>query len=193
MATPKILAFSASPSRRSLNDKIVRVAVKGAADAGADVTHVSLADYDMPIFSVDLEDEIGMHENARAFKALMMEHHGFLISSPEYNGSVTGAFKNLIDWVSRTGDGNPGSAAFRGKYGAILSGSPGGFGAVRSLDHARYILARLGVQIIPENYPIDRADKKFDDDGAPIDEKFRDAVMAVGAALSRAIGLSLRA
>lgn len=183
----KILAFSGSPSRKSLNDKVVRVAMEGAVAAGAEVRHVLLADYEMPVFCVDHEDVLGMHENARAFKALMMEHDGFLISSPENNGSVTAAFKNTIDWVSRTGDGHGGRAAFTGKYAALLSASPGVFGGVRSLDHARYMLARLGVTIVPANFPISNADQMFDDDGAVVDEKGAEAMRAVGRALAEAL------
>jgi NAD(P)H-dependent FMN reductase len=182
-----ILAFSGSPSRRSLNDKVVRVAMEGAVEAGARVRHVLLADYEMPVFNVDHEDEFGMHENARAFKALMMEHRGFLISAPENNGSVTAAFKNAIDWVSRTGDGNDGMAAFRGKYAALLSASPGVFGGVRSLDHTRYMLARLGVWIIPQNFPVSSADAMFDDEGRVVDDKAAEAMRAVGRALAETL------
>ena len=184
---PTILAFSGSPSRRSLNDKVVRVAMEGAIEAGAEVRHVMLADYELPVFSVDLEDRIGMHENARAFKALMMEHDGFLISTPENNGSITAAFKNMIDWVSRTGDGHGGRAAFTGKYCGLLSASDGVFGGVRSLDHARYMLARLGVWIIPANYPVSTADKMFDQAGRVIDEKAGQAMRAVGRSLAEAL------
>jgi NAD(P)H-dependent FMN reductase len=128
-----------------------------------------------------------MHENATAFKALMMEYDGFLISTPENNGSVTAAFKNVIDWVSRTGDGNGGRAAFEGKYAAILSASPGVFGGVRSLDHTRYMLARLGVTIVPENFPVSSADKMFDAAGEIIDDDGARAMQAVGHALAEAL------
>lgn len=183
MNPPKILAFSGSPSRRSLNSRFVRVAMAGAEAAGASVTYVELADFELPIFSVDLEDRIGMHENARAFKKLMMEHGGFLIASPEYNGSVTGALKNLIDWVSRGSDGNSGHAAFHNKYGAFLSASPGAFGGVRSIDHARYLFGRLGVTVIPQMFPLGNATKVIDEDGNVEDDKIRDSAEAIGKAL----------
>jgi len=159
----------------------------GAEAAGAEVTFVHLADFELPVFSVDLEDRIGMHENARAFKKLMMEHGGFLIASPENNGSVTAALKNMVDWVSRGTDGNPGRAAFSGKFGAFLSASTGGFGGVRSLDHVRYLFGRLGVTVIPEMYPLAHAGKAIADDGSIADGKIRDSARAVGRALAGAM------
>jgi NAD(P)H-dependent FMN reductase len=187
MAKPKILAFSGSVGRTSLNANFVRAAIPGASAAGAEVRYVALADYAVPVFTKDLEAEIGMHENARAFKALMMDHHGFLISMPEYNGSVPGGFKNLIDWVSRTTDGHPGNAAFAGKFAAFLSASGGQFGAVRSLDHARYIFNRMGATVVPQHFPLNGADKLFDAEGRLTDDKVRKGAEAIGRALAEVL------
>jgi len=159
----------------------------GAMDAGAKVNFVHLADFDLPLFSAEAEADTGMPQNARRFKALMMEHDGFLISMPEYNGSVTGAFKNMIDWVSRSGDGNPGKAAFAGKTAAFLSASPGRFGGVRALDHAWYILSHMGVTVIPQNFPLGGAGEIIDGEGHIADDGIRQSAQAIGTALVKAI------
>lgn len=83
----KILAFAGSTRKGSFNHAIVNVAAEGARDAGAEVTVIDLADYQMPIFNEDDEAEFGMPEKAQAFKELLMSHDGFLIASPEYNSS----------------------------------------------------------------------------------------------------------
>ena len=97
----KILAFAGSAKKASLNKKLLAVAVAGARAAGAEVTVVDLADYPMPIMDEDLEAAEGAPEKATAFKALMIEADGFLISCPEYNSSITPLLKNVIDWASR--------------------------------------------------------------------------------------------
>ncbi|MDH3316552.1 MAG: NAD(P)H-dependent oxidoreductase, partial [Gammaproteobacteria bacterium] len=94
----RILAFAGSTRRESWNKKLIRVAVKGAKSVGAEVTLVDLADYPMPLYDGDLEQEKGIPEYGLKFKQLMKEHDGILLSCPEYNSSISGVLKNTIDW-----------------------------------------------------------------------------------------------
>jgi hypothetical protein len=73
----------------------------------------------------------------------MVEHDGFLISSPEYNSSISAVLKNAIDWVSRPVPGEPPLVAFRGKVARLMSASPGGLGGLRGLVHLRSILGNI--------------------------------------------------
>ena len=97
----KILAFAGSARKDSLNKKLLKIAAAGAQTAGADVTLVDLADFELPLFNQDLESEQGMPEKAGEFKRLMIAHDGFLIASPEYNSAFSPLLKNTIDWASR--------------------------------------------------------------------------------------------
>ncbi len=97
----KVLAFAGSSRQESFNKKLVRIAAAGAEGAGARVTVIDLADYPMSLFNQDLEAGEGMPEAARAFKQLLIEHDGFLIASPEYNGAFSPLLKNALDWASR--------------------------------------------------------------------------------------------
>src|SRR5689334_2337245 len=101
MNKPKILAFAGSTRSGSFNKKLVNVAAEAARAAGATVTVIDLRDLALPLFDQDLEDAKGLPEGAKRFKTLLREHDGMLISSPEYNSSVTGVLKNAIDWASR--------------------------------------------------------------------------------------------
>ena len=65
---PKILAFAGSARKNSYNKKLVKIAALGAENTGADVTFIDLADFQMPLFDQDFEQEQGMPDNARAFK-----------------------------------------------------------------------------------------------------------------------------
>ena len=104
---PKILAFAGSTRTDSYNKKLVKIAAAGATESGADVTVIDLQDFAMPLYDGDLEQQ-GLPPNARKLKDLMLSHQGFLISSPEYNSSISGVLKNTIDWTPRQsqGEGN---------------------------------------------------------------------------------------
>jgi NAD(P)H-dependent FMN reductase len=80
--------------------KLIEVAARFAETAGAEVTLIDLADYELPLFNEDLEAD-GVPENAARLKALFVSHDGLLIAAPEYNSSITPLLKNTIDWVSR--------------------------------------------------------------------------------------------
>ncbi|HEY9879953.1 MAG TPA: NAD(P)H-dependent oxidoreductase [Leptolyngbyaceae cyanobacterium] len=186
MATPKLLAFAGSLRRDSLNKKLIKVAAEGAKNAGAEITYIDLKDYPLPIYDQDLEDESGIPENATKLKELMKTHHGFLIASPEYNGSVTAALKNLIDWVSRPSPGEPplGLVAFRDKTAVIMAASPGGLGGLRGLGQLRTILEGLGVLVIPDQKAVPGAMKAFDENGQLVDADLQGAIANLGAKLA---------
>ncbi|HEX5790218.1 MAG TPA: NAD(P)H-dependent oxidoreductase, partial [Luteolibacter sp.] len=101
MHSKHILAFSGSLRQDSFNHKLAAIAARGARGAGAQVTLIRLRDYPLPLFDEDLEKAKGMPENAAKLKKLFADHDALLIASPEYNGGISAALKNVIDWVSR--------------------------------------------------------------------------------------------
>jgi NAD(P)H-dependent FMN reductase len=185
---PKILAFAGSARKDSFNKKLVKIAASGAESAGADVTFIDLADFPMPIFDQDLEQEKGMPDNARAFKNLLLAHDGFLIASPEYNSGFSGLLKNAIDWASRaeTTD-EPPLSAYQGKVAAIMAASPGALGGIRGLVLLRIVLGNIGVTVLPQQQTIPLALKAFDDAGSLVDEAQRKAVMNLGIKLTQVL------
>lgn len=186
MSAAKILAFAGSTRTGSFNKKLVRVAAEHARAAGADVTLVDLRDFPMPLYDGDLEEASGVPENAKKFKTLMRAHDGFLISAPEYNSSITGVLKNVIDWASRTEtDDEPDLVCFRGKTAALMSASPGALGGLRGLVHVRAILGNIGVFVLPEQISIPLAGEAFDENGRLKDAKKNQKVQAVAAALAQ--------
>ena len=104
MNTPKILAFAGSTRKESFNKRLAKIAILAADKAGAETTFIDLHDYNMPLYSEDLLAEHGMPDGVIAFKEMLKNHNGFLISSPEYNGSLTGTLKNAIDWATIKAD-----------------------------------------------------------------------------------------
>jgi len=185
--SPKILAFSGSLRKDSLNSKLLEIAVQGAKDAGATVTTVSLADIPLPIYDGDLESEHGMPANGRKLKDLFLSHDGLLIASPEYNGSLTAALKNMLDWVSRQEPGEPRLACYQGKVAGLIA-TGGGFGGARGLLHLRQILAGMGALVIPEQLTIANGAQAFDENGVLKDDGQRASAASIGANLASTVG-----
>ena len=104
----------------------MRIAAAGARAAGAEVTLIELENYALPLFNEDDESEHGLPENARKLKDLMLSHQGFLISSPEYNSSITPLLKNTIDWASRPGEGRAAAGLLRRQGGPAHERLTGG-------------------------------------------------------------------
>ncbi len=183
--TARILAFAGSARRDSFNQKLLRVAARGARDEGAEVTLADLRDFEMPLYDGDLEAAEGLPERAVAFKELLLAHQGLLIASPEYNSSITARLKNTIDWSSRSAEAGVDLAGWRDKVVALLSASPGPLGGARSLVHLRSILGNIGCVVLPDQMSLRQAGAAFGDDGDLIDERHRLQAERIGAVLSR--------
>jgi len=174
---PRILAFAGSLRTGSFNKKLVRIAVEAAREAGALVTLIDLLDYPLPILNQDDEDAHGLPENAKKLKELFISHQGFLISSPEYNSSITGALKNVIDWASRAEtEDEPPLIAYTGKTCALVSASPGALGGLRALVHVRAILGNIGVFVLPGQVCIPKAHEAFNENSSLKDARQEESV-----------------
>lgn len=185
--TPQILAFAGSTRSESYNKMLVKVAAAGAEAAGGSVNLVDLRDYSMPLYDGDLEAAEGLPENAVKMRNLFLAADGFLIATPEYNGSISAVLKNTIDWVSRPQPDEPALAPFRGKVAALVATSPGMLGGLRGLVHARQILSNLNVLVIPEQRAVKQAGQAFDETGALRESSDQAGVEGIGARLSEVI------
>jgi len=175
----KILAFAGSTRTDSYNKKLIRIASEEARKLGADVTLIDLRDYPLPIYDGDLEEQFGLPENGRKLKDLFFAHDGFLISSPEYNSSISGVLKNVIDWVSRPAPNEKPLLGFAGKTAALLAASPGSLGGLRGLVTLRSILGNLGVIVLPAQFALSKADQAFNERGELTEGKHLKAVRSV--------------
>ena len=164
--SPKILAFAGSTRTDSYNKKLARIAAESAKLAGAEVTWMDLRDYPLPIYDGDQEDKNGLPANAIKVRALLQSHQGFLISCPEYNSSISGVLKNMVDWASRPKDGEEPLACFQDKVIGLLSASPGQLGGIRGLVAVRSLFGNIGSLILPQQVCIAKADEAFGEDGS---------------------------
>jgi NAD(P)H-dependent FMN reductase len=136
----KVVAFAASSSSRSINRQLVTYASGLLANAQVEV--LDLNDFELPLFSVDREDELGQPPQARAFLQKLKQADGIIISFAEHNGAYSAAYKNLYDWVSRI---QP--RVYQDKPMVLLSTSPGGRGGKSVMELALSQIPRFGGQI----------------------------------------------
>jgi chromate reductase len=141
-----ILALGASNSKNSINKALAHWAVD---QLGLESLKIDLNDYEMPIFSVDREWEMGIPDEAHLFKKQIWSSKGILISFAEHNGAYTTAFKNVYDWTSRIEKN-----MWENKPMFLLATSPGGRGASTVLDIAYTKFSRgHGAPIIKFSLP----------------------------------------
>lgn len=166
----KILFLAGSARRDSMNKKLAWQAYSTALEKGGNASFVDLADYPMPLYDGDLEEENGLPENAKKLKQIFIDHQGLFIASPEYNSSLAPLLKNAIDWISRPEDNRePDLVAFRDKLAGIAATSPGDFGGLRGLVPLRMLLGNIGVDVLAQQLAIPFYDKAFDQSGRLVD------------------------
>ncbi|MEM9047113.1 MAG: NAD(P)H-dependent oxidoreductase [Pseudomonadota bacterium] len=141
----KIVAFSASTSRQSINGILVRLAaarLEALAGKPLDIVTLDLNDYEMPIYSIDKQNEGGIPQAAEAFFAQIGAADALLIGYAEHNGFYTAAWKNTFDWMSRVE-----MRVFQDKPMVIMAASPGGGGGGNVLKTAETSAPFFGADI----------------------------------------------
>ncbi len=171
----KIIGIVGSLRKDSLNKKLL-VAAARLCPAGAKIELLDFSKF--PIYNQDSETVfpeavIDAKKNIRAADAV-------LFATPEYNYSVPGPLKNMIDWCSRP----YGKSAWQGKPVAVMSASPGALGGSRAQYHLRQSFVFLDMHPVqsPEVI-VSHAEDKFDANGELIDETTKDKVAALLQAL----------
>jgi chromate reductase len=164
MSALKILVIPGSLRTASHNARLAAAASYQFAQAGADVTRISLSDFPLPIYDGDLQTKSGVPKHAINLKRMMSAHHGVLIVTPEYNSSVPPLVKNAIDWVSRVQDTHETRyQAFRGRPFAIAAASESRLGGTRCLAALRLILSACQATVIPNQLALSFAGEAYDD------------------------------
>jgi NAD(P)H-dependent FMN reductase len=152
----KFLVFSASLRNDSLNTKLARLAARVIEKNGGEVNFAKMSDFDCPSYNFDLETKGEFPKGAKQFCDRLLANNSFIISSPEYNGSMPGCLKNSIDWVSRI---RP--QPFNERHALLMSASPSMAGGNRGLWSLRIPLEHLGARVFPNMFSLALAHKAF--------------------------------
>ncbi|MFD1294607.1 NADPH-dependent FMN reductase [Lutibacter holmesii] len=137
----KIITIGASSSKNSINKILAEYT--GSLLNEVELLKLDLNNYEMPIFSIDIENEKGIPTLANDLQAVFKKADGFIISFAEHNGAYSAAFKNVFDWLSRI-DGK----VWQNKPMLLLATSPGERGGQTVLDIAKARFPFNGGEII---------------------------------------------
>ncbi len=120
----------------------------------------------MPPYDGDVESASGVPESTVRLGRKITAADALIISTPEYNGSIPGVLKNVVDWLSREK-----MVSLAGKHLLLLAASPGALGGTRSLWHTRQPFEVLGVHVFPGMMGLPNAYNAFDEQGRLKDER----------------------
>ena len=151
----KILAFGGSNSKHSINKKLAKYTAN--LFDGAQVDLIDLNDYPLPLFSVDLEKEIGFPKEAEAFLGKIGSADFIVLSLAENNASYNVGFKNVFDWASRKD-----KKVFQDKPMLLMATSPGGRGGSSVLEFATKTLPHYGANI-KTTFSLPKFEDNFDE------------------------------
>lgn len=177
----KVLGISGSLRRDSHNTRLLREAARHAPEG----VELEIVDRDLlrevPAFDEDREAD--PPASVTEIRALVSGADAVLIATPEYNHSIPGWLKNLVDWLSRP----KAQAALKGKDVAVAGTSTGMFGALWSQAELRKALGGAGARVVDAELAVPNAAEAFSDEGELIDAELRELLAAHVAGLVEAV------
>jgi FMN reductase len=157
--TLTIVGLGGSLARFSSSRAALRMALAGAAAAGAETELLDLRELDLPTYNPD------DHEPTEAAARLIEASYaadGMLWSSPLYQGTISGAFKNALDWLHLLGDREP--AYLHDKVIGLISAA-GGTQGLQAVNTMEFSIRALRAWAVPYVVPVAGAARVFDHAG----------------------------
>lgn len=163
------LGGSLKPGSRSLS--ALRVSLAGAPAAGAQTELLEIGDLELPFHAPGSADEVP--EAARRLAETVYACDALILSSPLYHGSVSGSFKNAIDWLQLLARREP--PYLTDKVVGLIAAA-GGTQGLQAINTMEFIVrARCG-WAVPLVVPVARAWQAFDREGAVHDAAVRESL-----------------
>jgi FMN reductase len=177
---PKIVGLGGSLARVSRSRAALRVALAGAERAGAETTLLDLRELALPMYDPDDEQQ----PPAAAQRLIEACHaaDGMLWSSPMYQGTISGAFKNALDWLHVLGAREP---PFLHDQVIGLISAAGGTQGLQAINTMEFAIRALRAWDVPYVVPIPTAARAFDADGHVLDEGVDLQLRTLGAEVVR--------
>lgn len=174
----RIVALGGSLSRGSTSLAAARLALAGAAEAGAEVELLDLRTLDLPFYDPESEPT----ESVRRLVRAVAEADGLILASPLYHGTVSGHFKNALDWLQLLADAQP---AYLTDKAVGLVATAGGVQALQAINTMEYVVRALRGWTVPLTVPVNRAWQVFDDAGSATDVAVEKQLRALGQEVAR--------
>jgi len=180
MARPvRVVGLGGSLRAASTSRMALQVALDGAAASGAETELLAIRDLGLPLYSAEHAPPPGADDFAEAVYA----SDAMLWSSPTYQGSVSGAFKNALDWLILLGDRTP---PYLSNKPIGLISTAGGVQGLQTVNAMDFIARSLRGWSVPLVMPVPQSRQTFDPDGRLVNESIADQLRALGAEVTRA-------
>jgi FMN reductase len=174
-----IVGLGGSLARSSRSRAALRVALDGAAEAGAETTLLDLRELALPMYDPD-------HDAPTEAAARLIESchaaDGMLWSSPLYQGTISGAFKNALDWLHVLGTRDP---PFLHDTVVGMISAAGGTHGLQAINTMEFAARALRAWAVPYVVPVAGAARVFAPDGAVEDEGVALQLRTLGAEVVR--------
>jgi FMN reductase len=180
--TLTIVGLGGSLAKVSRSRAALRLALEGAASAGATTTLLDLRELDLPMYDPDNDEPTAAAE--RLIESCYSAD-GMLWSSPMYQGTISGAFKNALDWLHALGARQP--PFLHDKVIGLISAA-GGTQGLQAINTMEFATRALRAWDVPYVVPVAAAAKVFDDDGQVRDESIELQLKALGGEVVRVAG-----
>jgi FMN reductase len=173
-----IIGLGGSLARDSRSRAALEVALEGAANAGARTQLLDLRELRLPMFS---PEDVPTH----AVDELIETCHaadGMLWSSPLYQGSISGALKNALDWLRLLQDREP--PFLHDKVVGLISAA-GGTQGLQAINTMEFVTRALRAWAVPYVVPVASAARVFDQAGEIQDQAVESQLRMLGSEVVR--------
>jgi FMN reductase len=175
----KVVGLGGSLAASSSSRAALVIALEGAAEAGADTELLDLRALALPMYDPDGEAPT---DATNAMVESLYRADGLVWSSPLYQGSISGAFKNALDWLRLLGDRDP--AYLTDKVIGLISAA-GGAQGLQAINTMEFCVRALRAWAVPMVVPVASAGRTFDDSGRPQDEAVERQLKMLGGEVVR--------
>ena len=175
-----IVGLGGSLARNSRSLAALRVALDGASVAGAATMLLDLRELDLPLYNPD--DEREPPPAASDLIEACYAADGMIWSSPMYQGTISGAFKNALDWLHALGSRDP---PFLHDEVIGLISAAGGTQGLQAINTMEFAVRALRGWAVPYVIPVASAFRVFDADGKITDEAVELQLRTLGAEVVR--------
>ena len=175
----KVVGVGGSLRAQSTSRTALQAALDGAASSGADVQLIWIRSLDLPFYTAERATPAAAHQ----FADTAYNCDAMIWSSPTYHGSVSGSFKNALDWLILLADRTP---PYLSNKPVGLVSTAGGVQGLQSVNSMDFIARALRAWAVPLVLPVANSRRSFDPDGNLRDEAIATQLRALGAEVVRA-------
>jgi FMN reductase len=176
----KVVGVGGSLAIQSSSLAALRIALEGAAEAGAQTELLDIRELSLPMYAPDISE---VPESVSQLCDSVHRADGLLWSSPLYHGTISGSFKNALDWLQLLSDRKP--AYLTDKVVGLIS-TAGGTQGLQAVNTMEFVVRALRGWAVPLVIPIPQAWRVFDSEGHSHDEKIAEQLHALGHEVTRA-------